>query len=120
MADQLTDGDIAEWLRERIRELPIQTVVASHVSRPVRDRNTAQRPQTMDAVLLDDIWRVVDELAVTGASRPCEITDEMVQRAAREMHQQQGGHPAGWDGHCLAAAKVILVAALRAQDTGSD
>lgn len=49
-------------------------------------------------------------------SERVEITDEMVERAARELHQQHGHHPASWNGHHLTAAKAILHVALKAKD----
>lgn len=50
-----------ERLRARIGLLHIETVVEPHMRRSVRDRNRGDRPATLDAVLLDDLWRTLDE-----------------------------------------------------------
>jgi hypothetical protein len=54
-------------LVRRVRELRIFTVVEHHRSRLVSERNTKPIPRTFDAVALDAVWDVLDEMFLPGA-----------------------------------------------------
>jgi hypothetical protein len=51
-----------EALRMRLAHAPIQTVVEPREPRMVKDRNTRPRPLTADALLLDDVWKVMEDV----------------------------------------------------------
>lgn len=67
----------AEYLRERVRGLVIQSVVAPHQGRAVEDRNREARPPVLDAVLLDDVWKIIDDLAEQLAADTINPTQEV-------------------------------------------
>lgn len=50
-------------LRDAINDLPLYVVVGEEDVRTVRNRNRTARPRLLDAVLLDDLWDLLDDAA---------------------------------------------------------
>lgn len=57
----MTHEQIAD-LRVRIGKLSLHPVLTGYAYREVAERNITLRAQVLDAVLLDDLWRVLDDL----------------------------------------------------------
>lgn len=55
-------AEIFEALRHRLCMVPIRTIVMPHDPRLVGQRNTGDRPAVADAVLLDDVWKALEDV----------------------------------------------------------